>query len=174
MPTSGVPPFSVQMRNKGAFTKFFTSATVAWVLVILLVGAVTGLSVALATEGPVPIRAIAPSYGAIRNNPPFPGGGAFGANGPPFAHAFGNLGVAGTVSSVRSGSFTVTSSSGQVVTVDEQASTTYATFGSSATSSAVKKGARVLVQGTRTGNTVEATRVIVLPPGPLFGSGPPG
>jgi hypothetical protein len=71
------------------------------------------------------------------------------------------LAVVGAVASVGSGSFTVNARSGQTVTVDEQSSTTYYTGTTSASSSAVVTGARVIVQGTRTGNTVTATRVEV-------------
>ncbi len=78
--------------------------------------------------------------------------------------------MAGTVSNVSSTNFTVTDRSGQAVTVDEQSSTTYFNGRTSASSSIVTSGARVLVRGTRQGNTVTATSVIVLPSGG-FGPG---
>jgi hypothetical protein len=73
------------------------------------------------------------------------------------------MGVAGTVESVGASSFTVAARSGQTVTVDEQSSTTYDNGGTSSSSSVVVKGATVVVLGTRSGNTVTATRVVVLP-----------
>ena len=79
--------------------------------------------------------------------------------------------MVGTVASVGTDSFTVTSFSGQSITVDEQSSTTYYSGGASASASAVVQGVRVMVQGSRSGNTVTATRVVVLPSGG-FGSGP--
>ena len=59
----------------------------------------------------------------------------------------------------------MTATSGQMVTVDEQSSTTYYSGATSASSSVVVKGARVVVQVTRSGNTVTATHVNVLPAG---------
>jgi hypothetical protein len=74
------------------------------------------------------------------------------------------------VASVGGASFTVTSSSGQTVTVDEQSSTTYYDGGTSISVGAVTTGDRVAVQGTLSGNTVTATRVTVIPAGG-FGPG---
>lgn len=76
----------------------------------------------------------------------------------------------GTVASLGSNQFTVNALSGGTVTVNEQSSTTYYNGGAKATSSAVVTGARVVVEGTRTGNTVSAERVVVLGTGP-FGGG---
>lgn len=138
------------------------NVVVAWVLAGVLALAVAGLSVAWATSGSSPTHAVTPS-------PARPGfGGPFGGGLP--GGGFGASGVVGTVASVGSGSFTVDSRSGQTVTVDEQSSTTYYSGGASASSSAVVKGDTVLVSGTRSGNTVTATRVYVLPAGG-FGPG---
>jgi len=81
--------------------------------------------------------------------------------------------VAGTVSSVGSGSFTVDAVSGQTVTVQEQSSTTYYVGRTSGSASSVLQGAKVAVQGSRSGNTVTATRVEILPSG-SSGFGPNG
>jgi phosphoribosylamine-glycine ligase len=78
--------------------------------------------------------------------------------------------VVGTVKSTGGDSFTATDRTGETVTVDEQSSTTYYNARTSATSSIVTTGSRVLVRGTRNGNTVTATSVIVLPTGG-FGPG---
>ena len=94
-------------------------------------------------------------------------GGPFGGS----PSSGGALGVVGTVQSTAGHSFTVTDRTGETVTVDEQSSTTYHSARTSATSSVVTTGSRVLVRGTRTGNTVTATSVIVLPTGG-FGPGP--
>jgi hypothetical protein len=75
------------------------------------------------------------------------------------------------VTSVGSGTFTVTGLSGQLVTVDEQSSTTYDQGATSASAAAVVQGSRVLVLGSRSGTTVMATRVIVLPAGGFGGAG---
>jgi hypothetical protein len=74
-------------------------------------------------------------------------------------------GVAGTVSSVSTSSFTVSTSAGQKVTVKKASSTTYRKGTSSTTASAVTKGKPVLVLGTASGTTITATQVIVQPVG---------
>ena len=61
-------------------------------------------------------------------------------------------GVVGTVSSVSTSSFTVSTSAGQTVTVEKAAS-----------ASAVTKGNPVLVLGTTNGTTITATQVLVQP-----------
>jgi hypothetical protein len=72
-------------------------------------------------------------------------------------------GVVGTVSSVSTSSFTVSTSAGEKVTVKKASSTTYRKATSSTTASAVRKGAQVLVLGTTNGTTITATQVVVQP-----------
>jgi hypothetical protein len=60
-------------------------------------------------------------------------------------------GVVGTVSSVSTAGFTVSTSAGQKVTVETASSTTY------------RKGTTVLVLGTTNGTTITATQVVVQP-----------
>jgi len=142
---------------------FWRSAMFAWIVAGALVLAVVGLSVALATRSStptVPIRPFTPP-----STRPFPGGPGF------FGGGLGRFAVTGTVASVGTDTFTVTAVSGQTVTVEEQSSTTYYTGTTSASSSIVVKGARVVVQGTRTGTTIKATRIIVAPSGGAFGFG---
>ena len=78
-------------------------------------------------------------------NAPFAGKAGSNARSGPAAG-----GVVGTVSSVATSSFTVSTSAGQKVTVKTSAS-------------AVTKGAPVLVLGTTNGTTITATQVIVHP-----------
>jgi hypothetical protein len=73
-------------------------------------------------------------------------------------------GVVGTVSSVSTSSFTVSTSGGQKVTVKKTSSTTYRKGTSSASASAITKGKPVLVLGTANGTTITATQVVVQPP----------
>lgn len=136
----------------GGVVGILRKAMAAWTVAGLLALGVIGLSVALASGSSTPAasRGFAPGSGTS-----FRGGL--------------NPGVFGTVASVSNGSFTVTSASGQTVTVDEQLSTTYYNGGTSASSGAVTTGGRVAVHGTLSGSTVTATRVTVLPAG---GSGP--
>src|SRR3984885_8836952 len=70
-------------------------------------------------------------------------------------------GSSGTVGTVATSSFTLTTSAGQEVTVDEQSSTKYEKGTKSASKNAITKGERVLVLGTVSSTTIKATQVIV-------------
>ena len=91
---------------------------------------------------------------------PGSGGGGSNARSGPAAG-----GAAGTVGSVSTPKFTITTSAGQKVTVDEASSTTYQKGTSPASASAITTGQPVLVLGTTSGTTITATRVIVQPAG---------
>ena len=67
-------------------------------------------------------------------------------------------GSVGTASSVTSSGFTLTTSTGQKVTIKEASSTTYEQGTSPASISAVTSGAPVLVLGTTDSTTITATR----------------
>jgi hypothetical protein len=100
--------------------------------------------------------------------------------GVPFAGASGGQGSnarstnepggsAGTVSTVSSTGFTLTTTIGETITVNESSSTTYqnATSGTatSSTASAVATGDGILVLGTVNGTTIAATQVTIEPAG---------
>ena len=70
-------------------------------------------------------------------------------------------GASGTVDSVSSSSFTITTSAGQKVTVNKASSTAYRKGTSSISASAIKKGVSVLVLGTTNGTKITAGQVIV-------------
>jgi hypothetical protein len=93
-------------------------------------------------------------------------GGGFGAGGSGSnarsAPAAG--GSIGTVSSVSTSGFTLTTAGSQKVTIKEASSTTYEQGTSPASASAVTNGAPVLVLGTVDSTTITATQVIVNPP----------
>jgi hypothetical protein len=86
------------------------------------------------------------------------GGGSNARSGP----AAG--GTVGTVSSLSSSGFTLTTATGQKVTIKEASSTTYEKGTSAATVSAVTTGEPALVLGTTDSTTITATQVIVQPP----------
>jgi hypothetical protein len=166
----GPPP---PAHSRGGLSRILHNATVAWIVAGVLALTVVGLSVALASSNsnaavsPAPFGRFGPAAGR-----PFGGSGNFGNNGGGSGFFGGNgsgSGVVGTVATVGPNSFTVTGIGGQTVTVDEQSSTTYYTGGATASARSVVVGARVGVQGSRSGNTVTATRVVVLPAGG-FGS----
>jgi hypothetical protein len=92
------------------------------------------------------------------------------ANARPAANAGSNArsgpaagGVVGTVSSVSTSSFTVSTSAGQKVTVKQSSSTTYRKGTRSISASAIRKGQPVLVLGTTDATTITATQVVVQP-----------
>jgi len=66
---------------------------------------------------------------------------------------------------VSSSGFTLSTSAGQKVTVNEASSTTYQNGTSSTSASAITTGEGVLVLGTTSGTTITATQVIVQPTG---------
>ena len=147
-------------------------AGTAWFVAGVLALTVIGMAVALASNTTAPAGATAPA--AAGPGASIPGGsGAAGSGGGRGFGGFGGPGapgVVGTVAKLGTGSFTVTDRAGTTVTVDEQSSTTYRSGRAAATASAVTVGARVAVQGTRSGSTVTASAVIVLRAGG-FGSG---
>src|SRR3954447_1200883 len=73
-------------------------------------------------------------------------------------------GVVGTVSSVSTSSFTVSTSGGQKVTIKKASSTTYRKGTNSTSASAITTGAPILVLGTANGTTITATQVVMQPP----------
>jgi hypothetical protein len=87
------------------------------------------------------------------------GGGSNARSGP----AAG--GSSGTVGSVSTSGFTMTTSAGQKVTVDEASSTAYQKGTSATSASAITAGEPVLVLGTVNSTTITATQVTVQPAG---------
>jgi hypothetical protein len=95
---------------------------------------------------------------------PFAGGSGSGSGGSNARSGPAEGGSVGTVSSLSSSGFTLTTSAGQKVTVKEASSTSYEDGTSQASASAVTTGAPVLVLGTTNSTTITATQVIVQPP----------
>lgn len=88
-----------------------------------------------------------------------PSASASGASNARSAPAQG--GALGTVDSVSKSNFTMTTSTGQKVTVDEKSSTTYKKGTSSTSAKVVTKGQSVLALGTVNSTTVAATEVVI-------------
>ena len=87
--------------------------------------------------------------------------GAPGNGGPNARSGSAAGGVVGTVDSVSTSSFAVSTSAGQKVIVKEVSSTTYLKGTSSTSASAITKGDSVLVLGIVNGPTITASQVIV-------------
>ncbi len=112
-----------------------------------------------ATSSSSPAAASSSPAAASSGSAGSPGSGSNARSGP----AAG--GAAGTVGSVSTSKFTLSTSTGQKVTVDEASSTTYQKGTSSTSGSAVTTGESVLVLGTVNSTTITAAQVIVQPAG---------
>jgi hypothetical protein len=111
-----------------------------------------GIVSATSSSGPAAASTSPPAAGAG------PGSGGSNARSGPAAG-----GAAGTVGTVSTPSFTLSTSAGQKVTVDEAPATTYQKGTSSASASAITTGEAVLVLGTTNGTTITAAQVVVQP-----------
>jgi hypothetical protein len=114
------------------------------------------------------VSATSSSSTAAASTSPSPGGstGSGGSTGAGSNARSGPAagGAAGTVDTVSTSSFTLTTSAGQKVTVDEASATTYQKGTSPASASVITKGEPVLVLGTTNSTTITATQVIAQPP----------
>jgi hypothetical protein len=110
-------------------------------------------------SAPAPASSGSPTASSGSASGPAAGGGGSNARSGPAAG-----GTVGTVGTLSTSSFTVTTSAGQKVTVKEASSTSYEKGTASASASAVTAGEPVLVLGTTSGTTITATQVIVQPP----------
>jgi hypothetical protein len=108
---------------------------------------VIGLSVAVATSPSASAAQLAASSRPA-------GGGSNARSGP------ASGGASGQVGSVSKSKFTISTSAGQKVTVDETSSTKYQKMSKSTSASAITKGEHVLVLGITSGTTIKATQVI--------------
>jgi hypothetical protein len=100
----------------------------------------------------------APASG-VAGGPRASGGGSNARSGP----AAG--GASGTVASLSTSGFTLSTSAGQKVTVNEASSTTYQQGTGVTSASAMTTGEPVLVLGTTSGTSITATQVILQPAG---------
>jgi hypothetical protein len=123
---------------------------------IAIAGGAYGIISATASRGAGNVTT-ATSPAATSGRPAFGGGGSNARSGP----AAG--GASGTVDSVSTSSLTLTTSTGQTVTVNKASSTTYRKGTGSTSASAIKKGASVLVLGTVNGKTITASQIIAQP-----------
>jgi hypothetical protein len=113
------------------------------------------------TAAPAPSTA-APTAAATSGRPgPGSGAAAGGRSNARSGPAAG--GAAGTVGTVSTAGFTVTTSAGQKVTVNEVAATTYLNGTTSISASAITNGETVLVLGTTNSTTITAGQVTVQP-----------
>ncbi|MDQ1742482.1 MAG: hypothetical protein QOE23_821 [Pseudonocardiales bacterium] len=153
---------AVTMANQARWPRLrrLLSKKITWIAAAALTCAVIALSIALGTSSTstTPTSAAAgnpaPGNGAA-GRPGFGGGGSNARSGP----AAG--GASGTVASMSTSGFTLTTATGQKVTVNEASSTTYQNGTSSTAASSITTGEPVLVLGTTNGTTITATQVTV-------------
>jgi hypothetical protein len=93
--------------------------------------------------------------------PAFRGAGSGGSNARSGPAAGGSI---GTVSDISTSGFTLVTSAGQKVTVEETSSTAYKKYTTAAAASAVTPGQTALVIGTVDSTTITAAKVILQPP----------
>ncbi len=148
-------PTSPEQARRPRVRRLLANRRNRWILAAALTGSVIGPSVGLAASPSAIAATPAPGSGFAGGHGS--GGGSNARSGP----AAG--GTTGTVGTVSSSSFTVTTSAGQKVTIDEASSTKYQKGTSSTSASAITTGKRVLVLGTTNGTTITATQVIVQP-----------
>ena len=119
-----------------------------------LMASVTGLFIGLGASS----SAGAAQSVAASSSPGHSGSGDQGSNARSGPAAGGS---SGTVGNVAKSNFTLTTSAGQEVTVDEASSTKYEKGTSATSKSTITKGEHVLVLGTVNSTTIKATQVIV-------------
>jgi hypothetical protein len=136
-----------------------------WIMAAAVLCSVIGLSVGLTTSSSATATSSSATAGQSEPDSGSTGGPMSSGAGSNARSGPASGGAAGTVGSVSPSSFTMTTSAGQKVTVDEATSTQYLKGTSSTSTSAVTTGEPVLVLGTTNGTTITATQVIVQPTG---------
>jgi hypothetical protein len=136
--------------------KLTTSIATGATVIVLATG---GYAIAESGSSSSATARTATASSAAAGEPVSARGGSNARSGPPAG------GASGTVDSVSTSSFTLSTSAGQTVTVNEQSSTTYQKGTSSISAGAITKGESVLVLGTTSGTSITASQVIVQPTG---------
>ncbi len=124
---------------------------------------VVGVAAIAVAGGSYGIVSATSSGGSAAASSGFAGGPGSGGGGSNARSGPASGGASGTVGSVSTSSFTISTSAGQKVTVHEASSTTYQKGTNSASASAITAGAPVLVLRTTSGTTITAAQVIVQP-----------
>jgi hypothetical protein len=140
-----------------------TRSIIVGVAAIAVAGGSYGIVSATSSNSPAAASSSpAASSSGFAHAPGSGGGGSNARSGP----AAG--GAAGTVGSLSSSGFTLTTSAGQKVTIKEAPSTTYQKETSPASANAITTGEPVLVLGTTNNTTITAAQVIVEPAGSVY------
>ncbi len=140
------------------FSRKLTRSIVVGVAAIAIGGTSYGIVSATSSSGSAPA-----SSGSAAPSSGFAGGRGSGGGGSNARSGPAAGGAVGTVGSVSTSGFTISTSAGQKVTVNEAPSTTYQKGTSSASASAITAGEPVLVLGTTSGTAITAQQVVVQP-----------
>jgi hypothetical protein len=138
-----------------------TRSIAAGVAAIAIGGGAYGIVSATSSSASTTVSSPTTSGGAAGSGPAAglgSGGGGSNARSGPAAG-----GAVGTVASVSTSGFTMLTSAGQKVTINEASSTAYQKGTSPASASVVTAGEPVLVLGTTSGTAITATQVTVQP-----------
>jgi hypothetical protein len=160
-------PHEIAERGRWQNVRRLLSSRISWIVAAALMCAAIGLSAVLAMSP----SATATSPSTATTSPstttgrPGPAGGAAGGGASNARSGPAAGGTSGTVDGVSTSQFTLTTSAGQQVTVNEASSTAYQKGTSSTSASAIAAGESVLVLGTTSGTTIMATQVSVQPTG---------
>ena len=150
-----------KVAHQSQLRRWLSNRKIRWIAAAALLCGVIGLSVGLATSPSATATSSSTTAGqrvsgrGAAGRPLSGGGGSNARSGP------ASGGAAGTVGSESTSSFTMTTSAGQKVTVDETSSTKYQRGTNSISASAVTQGEPVLVLGITNGTTITAAQVIV-------------
>jgi len=140
--TDGPPSVTTAKQSiRPRVRRLLPSRRIGRLVAAALMAPLLGLSVGLATS--TSAAAAQPASGSNARSGPAAGGSS------------------GTVGSVSKSGFTLTTSTGEEVTVDETSSTKYEKGTTSTSKSAITKGQHVLVLGTVSSTTIKSTQIIV-------------
>jgi hypothetical protein len=140
-----------------------TRSIIVGAAAIAVAGGSYGIVSATSSSSPAAASSSSSTSSSGFAHAPGSGGGGSNARSGPAAG-----GAAGTVGSLSTSGFTLTTSAGQKVTIKEASSTTYQKETSPASENAITTGESVLVLGTTNSTTITATQVIVEPAGSAY------
>jgi Domain of unknown function (DUF5666) len=143
-------------RNALMFLHKSTKVLAVIAAAIVIGGGAYGIVSATASSGSATTTAA--TSASTSSGQPMARGGGSNARSKPAAG-----GVSGTIASVSTSSFTLTTSAGQKVTITTTSSTEYPNGASLTSANAISKGESVLVLGTVNGTTITASQVLMQP-----------
>ncbi len=144
------------------FSHKLTKSIAIAAIALILAGAALGV-ISLTSGGSSPAATTSSTPAAYAAGAGAFGSGGGGSNARSGPAAGGSI---GTVSSVSTSGFTLSTSAGEKVTIKPTSSTKYEQDTTVASKSAITQGATVLVLGTDDNTTITATEIIVGPPKP--------